>query len=273
MTSASPFLPIPKPLPRKGLRPLTLRAFTPSGTHSFGRSQRGLPQRHQIAGNAAVVVKGRRGNAVHRACGNGSEVKDVPQRHRIAGNDAVVAKGRRGDAVHRACRKGSEVKAVPQRHRIAGNDAVVVKGRRGDAVHRACRNGSEVKAVPQRHRIAGNDAVVAKGRRGNAEDNADYMGYMQFTVSRGARLFHNYLIHRGLQLQRELFADSDAYEKLSLILQSTNLLRLTKNHRNTAYRYSASAPAEAAKRASSSAARASPRRFLAIISLVEASMR
>ena len=29
-TSASPFLPIPKPLPRKGLRSLTLRALTPS---------------------------------------------------------------------------------------------------------------------------------------------------------------------------------------------------------------------------------------------------
>ena len=29
------------------------------GTHSFGRSQRGLPQRHQIAGNAAVVENGK----------------------------------------------------------------------------------------------------------------------------------------------------------------------------------------------------------------------
>ena len=76
------------------------------------------------------MVKGRRGDAVYRACGNGSEVKDVPQRHQIAGNAAVVVKGRRGDAVHRACGNGSEVKDVPQRHLITGNAAVAVKGRR-----------------------------------------------------------------------------------------------------------------------------------------------
>ena len=55
-----------------------------------------LPQRQRIAGNAAVVEGGRRGNAVQKACGKGVAENNVPQRQRIAGNAAVAASLRAG---------------------------------------------------------------------------------------------------------------------------------------------------------------------------------
>ena len=43
-------------------------------------------------GNAAVVAKGQKGNAVQKARRKGAEGKDLPQRHLIMGNAAVVEK-------------------------------------------------------------------------------------------------------------------------------------------------------------------------------------
>ena len=59
--------------------------------------------------------------------------KAVPQRQGIAGNAAVVERGQRGDAVRKACRGGAVKKAMPQRQGIAGNAAVVEgeEGRKG----------------------------------------------------------------------------------------------------------------------------------------------
>ena len=57
---------------------------------------------------------------------------DFPQRHRIAGNAAIVAPGQKGNAVQKACRKGTAEKGFPQRHRIAEFAAVVAKGQATD---------------------------------------------------------------------------------------------------------------------------------------------
>ena len=128
------------------------------------RSHLCFPQRHRIAGNAAVVASGQRGNAVQKACRKGAAEKGTPQRYRIAEFAAVVAKGQRGNAVQKACRKGAAENGFPQRHRIAGNAAVVASGQRGNAVQKACRKGAAEKGFPQRHRIAEFAAVVAKGQ-------------------------------------------------------------------------------------------------------------
>ena len=89
---------------------------------------------------------------------------DFPQRHRIAGNAAIVAPGQKGNAVQKACRKGTAEKGFPQRHQITGNAAVVASGQKGNAVQKACRKGTAEKGFPQRHRIAEFAAVVAKGQ-------------------------------------------------------------------------------------------------------------
>ena len=51
---------------------------------------------------------------------------NIPQRQRIAGNGAVVAKGKKGNAVQEACRMGAAEKDIPQRQRIAECAAVAV---------------------------------------------------------------------------------------------------------------------------------------------------
>ena len=79
---------------------LSLQVLTPSEG-----VKESVPQRHQIPGNAAIAANGRRGNAVHRACGNGSEVKAAPQRHQIAGNAAIAANGRKTMATIWDCMK------------------------------------------------------------------------------------------------------------------------------------------------------------------------
>ena len=66
----------------------------------------------------------------------------MPQRHGIAGNAAVVEGERRRDTVQKACRGGAAEKAAPQRQVIAGNAAVVERERRRDAVQKACREGA-----------------------------------------------------------------------------------------------------------------------------------
>ena len=58
-----------------------------------GTRERLLPQRHRIAGFAAVVEKGNVGKMPHRACGKGTRRKRPPQRYRIAGFAAVVKRG------------------------------------------------------------------------------------------------------------------------------------------------------------------------------------
>ena len=108
------------------------------------------------------MAKRQREYAVHKACRLGAAEKGFPQRHRIAGNAAVAAKRQRENAVQKACRKGAAEKGFPQRHRIAGNAAVAAKRQKENAVQKACRKGAEENGCPQRHRIAGNAAVAAK---------------------------------------------------------------------------------------------------------------
>ena len=112
-----------------------------------GAAEKGTPQRHRIAGNAAVVAKGQRDNAVQKACREGA-----------------AEKGQRDNAVQKACRKGAAGKDFPQRHRITEFAAVVAKGQRDNAVQKACRKGAAGKDFPQRHRIAEFAAVMAKGQ-------------------------------------------------------------------------------------------------------------
>ena len=50
-----------------------------------------IPQRHRIAGFAAVVEGGRRCNTHHRAYNKGATEIPVPQRQENTGNAAVVA--------------------------------------------------------------------------------------------------------------------------------------------------------------------------------------
>ena len=134
---------------------------TGKGLTQKARRECDFPQRHRIAGNAAIVAPGQKGNAVQKACRKGTAEKGFPQRHQITGNAAVVASGQKGNAVQKACRKGTAEKGTPQRHRIAGNAAFVAPGQKGNAVQKACRKGAAEKGFPQRHRIAGNAAVVA----------------------------------------------------------------------------------------------------------------
>ena len=49
----------------------------------------------------------------------------MPQRHRIAGLAAVAVRTRKDDAAQKACSRDAAKKALPQRHRIAGFAAVV----------------------------------------------------------------------------------------------------------------------------------------------------
>ena len=49
-----------------------------------------MPQRHRIAGFAAVAERTGQGNATQKACSEGAAGKGMPQRHRIAGFAAVA---------------------------------------------------------------------------------------------------------------------------------------------------------------------------------------
>ena len=91
---------------------------------------------------------GRKGKAAQKAYGKGAAMKVMAQRHRIAGFAAVVETGRKGNgtkgrwdegamgrkdkAVQKAYGKGAAMKAMPQRHRITEFAAVVGTGRKGN---------------------------------------------------------------------------------------------------------------------------------------------
>ena len=64
----------------------------------------------------------------YRACREGTRRKRPPQRHRIAGFAAVVERGNGGKMPYRACIEGTWEMRMPQRHRIAGFAAVVERG-------------------------------------------------------------------------------------------------------------------------------------------------
>ena len=74
------------------------------------------------------MVGGRKRVAAQKGRGRGAEEDAVPQRHRIAGFAAVVKGGRKRVAAQKGCDRGAEENAVPQRQGIAGFAAVVVSG-------------------------------------------------------------------------------------------------------------------------------------------------
>ena len=61
----------------------------------------------------------------YRACGKGTREMLLPQRHRIAGFAAVVERGNGGKMPYRACGEGTRERLLPQRHRNADFAAVV----------------------------------------------------------------------------------------------------------------------------------------------------
>ena len=84
----------------------------------------GFPQRHRIAGSAAVAEEESKDNAAQKGHSEGNGDMRLPQRHRIAGSAAVAEEESKDNAAQKGHSEGNGDTRMPQRHRFAGFAAV-----------------------------------------------------------------------------------------------------------------------------------------------------
>ena len=80
----------------------------------------GFPQRHRIAGFAAVAEGNAKDNAAQKGYSEGNGDMRMPQRHRFAGFAAVAVRDAKDNAAQKGHSGGNGDMRMPQRHRIAG---------------------------------------------------------------------------------------------------------------------------------------------------------